>query len=194
MDMQNELDELRAEWLRSKIIFDAELRRQREVYEARLAVAEEKLQDRETDCKNLQNVITILGRRLDALQDHVATLVVQKTSNPGTPRQSPSRPEQAAPHATSSPFRRQSSPMRQAMTGKKESATTPLLFSGRAPSLNTFVSSSVAVTGSRASSPGRMSASTVGSSSANAAGRPKVLVQSRTVTNTATTTPRTIGR
>lgn len=108
-----EIDSLKAEVLRQKIIFDSELRRQREVYEARISSIEQMLVDRELDCKNLQSVITILGRKLDALQDHVMSSQQQglrrSSDGLGTPRRSsPSRRESNEGHVSAgrtSPFR-----------------------------------------------------------------------------------------
>lgn len=63
----NEMDAFRAELLRQKIIFEAELRRQRETFEDQLTRMAEELADREADCRNLQAVVTILGKKVDSL-------------------------------------------------------------------------------------------------------------------------------
>lgn len=185
----SEAESLRAELLRQKIIFDAELRRQREVYDERLNNAEEKLQDRETDCRNLQSVITILGKKLDTLQDHVTMLIHQRStiSSAGggnqTPRRiaSPCRSEATHP----SPFRRQPSPLMGSsshnITVRKDSTPSLSLFTGRAPSLHGVPQPSQAGA-SRASSPGRTS-----QVSSVAPARPRVGVSSL---RSGTTTPR----
>ena len=64
--MSAEIDVFRAELLRQKIIFEAELRRQRETFDDKIVLMGHQLQDRETDCRNLQNVVTILGKRAHA--------------------------------------------------------------------------------------------------------------------------------
>lgn len=76
----DELDTFRAELLRQKIIFEAELRRQRDYFENKVASLARNLADRETDCRNLQCVVTILGKKVDALSEQV---------RPPTPRRAP---------------------------------------------------------------------------------------------------------
>lgn len=171
--MEDIVDSLRAELMRQKIIFESELRRQREVYEDRLERAEQALADRETDCRNLQSVITILGKKLDTVSEAVSQLSLQRalTSGTATPRRlaSPSRSEAALP----SPHRRHTSPLSHAISRKEGVPSLTLFPSGRAPSLN-----GVPTSISRTSSPGR--ASTVSS----AAARPRVS------TSVKSTTPR----
>jgi hypothetical protein len=182
--LMSETESLRAELLRQKIIFDAELRRQREVYEERLATAEEKLQDREIDCRNLQSVITILGKKLDTLQDHVTLLVHQRGSG-GSGSQTPRRvasPSRSETHP--SPFRRQPSPLlgssSHALSLRKDGTPSLSLFTGRAPSLNGLQQPQQSA--SRASSPGRAS-----QASSVAAVRPRVGISSL---RSGATTPR----
>ncbi|KAG5466837.1 hypothetical protein LSCM1_01014 [Leishmania martiniquensis] len=92
----DDIDALRSELLRQKIIFEAELRRQREMFEERLSLISNELAAREADCRNLQSVITILGRKVDAIaeQRQYATA----SQRPPTPTRQPSIHE--------SPFRR----------------------------------------------------------------------------------------
>lgn len=61
-----ELDAFRAELLRQRVIFEGELRRQREFFENRIEVMSRHLADREADCRNLQAVVTVLGKKLDS--------------------------------------------------------------------------------------------------------------------------------
>ncbi|KAG5466292.1 hypothetical protein LSCM4_01438 [Leishmania orientalis] len=91
----DDIDALRSELLRQKIIFEAELRRQREMFEERLSLMSNELAAREADCRNLQSVITILGRKVDAIAEQR-----QYTGGhrPPTPTRQPSIHE--------SPFRR----------------------------------------------------------------------------------------
>ncbi|KAG8348798.1 hypothetical protein TRVL_00383 [Trypanosoma vivax] len=69
----DDIDAFRAELLRQKIIFEGELRRQREHFESRLSRVLQELADREADCRNLQAVVTILGKKVDALSTKTAT-------------------------------------------------------------------------------------------------------------------------
>ena len=68
------LDAFRAELLRQKIVFDAELRRQREHFEDELATVTKALADRETDCRNLHAVISILGKKVDGLAERLSMI------------------------------------------------------------------------------------------------------------------------
>ncbi|GET92772.1 hypothetical protein, conserved [Leishmania tarentolae] len=95
----DDIDALRSELLRQKIIFEAELRRQRESFEERLLLITNELADREADCRNLQSVITILGRKVDAIAEQ--RQYVNVVQRPPTPTRQPSIHE--------SPFRRESS-------------------------------------------------------------------------------------
>ncbi|KPA86236.1 hypothetical protein ABB37_00470 [Leptomonas pyrrhocoris] len=79
----DDVDALRSELLRQKLIFDAELRRQRESFEERLSYITQELADREADCRNLQSVITILGRKVDAITELKEN---GTTPRPPTPR------------------------------------------------------------------------------------------------------------
>lgn len=65
----DELDAFRAELLRQRVIFEAELRRQSEHFEARLQAVSRELADREADCRNLQSVVTILGKKVDSFSE-----------------------------------------------------------------------------------------------------------------------------
>ena len=121
-NMSAEIDVFRAELLRQKIIFEAELRRQRETFEDKIVLMGHQLQDRETDCRNLQNVVTILGKRVDALQELIASLQDAQLLRSATPRRtsSPARSERSA----TTPLRRLQSPYR-ASDGSVILAGTP---------------------------------------------------------------------
>eukprot|EP00744_Colponema_vietnamica_P016345 GILI01022925.1.p1 GENE.GILI01022925.1~~GILI01022925.1.p1 ORF type:complete len:324 (+),score=41.87 GILI01022925.1:47-1018(+) len=67
MTSLSEVQSLQADLLRQKIVFDSELRNQREHFQAQIDDAHEQLQAREIDCRNLQAVVTILGRKLDSV-------------------------------------------------------------------------------------------------------------------------------
>lgn len=69
----DELDAFRAELLRQRVLFEAELRRQSEYFESRLQAVSRELADREADCKNLQSVVTILGKKVDSLEPQTGT-------------------------------------------------------------------------------------------------------------------------
>lgn len=62
-----EVQALQADLLRQKVVFDTELRNQREHFQTQLNDANEQLKAREIDCRNLQAVVTILGRKLDSI-------------------------------------------------------------------------------------------------------------------------------
>jgi hypothetical protein len=93
----DDIDALRSELLRQKIIFEAELRRQRESFEERLSLITQELADREADCRNLQSVITILGRKVDAITEQ-KPVVPAAVVRPPTPTRNT--------NAHESPFRR----------------------------------------------------------------------------------------
>lgn len=196
----SELDLLRAELLRQKIIFEAELRRQRELYDHRFEVMSQQLRDRETDCRNLQAVVTILGKKVDTLQECLVTAIPRmNNSGVSTPRRVPSPARSEA--AGVSPFRRQPSPLRpmssnpslQPQAFVRKDSTTSVT---KAPSLNGLGSSAtltgpnsrLAFTGqgstSRASSPGRGSTT----SATPATSRPRV---GTSRTTSGSVTPRT---
>lgn len=59
----------RAELLRQRVIFEAELRRQRETADARFEAIAHELAEREADCRNLQSVVTMLGKKVDSLAE-----------------------------------------------------------------------------------------------------------------------------
>lgn len=170
MSVEETLDALRAEVLRQKIVFEAELRRQREVYDARLCVAEQALHDREIDCRNLQSVITILGKKVDALQDLVTQNIAARSAA-ATPR----RLSSPRPDATGSPKRLGSPVSNFSVPVRKDGIPSLSLFSVRTASQ---------FTASRATSPGRQS--TVSS----VAARPRVTAAPTSVRNS-TQTPRT---
>ena len=67
-----------AELLRQKITFGEELRAQREAFQTQLDDANAKLRFREADCRNLQAVVTVLGRKLDELTGVVADMRRQR--------------------------------------------------------------------------------------------------------------------
>ncbi|KAJ9473341.1 echinoderm microtubule-associated protein-like 6 [Diplonema papillatum] len=68
-EMYSLFESLNGELLRQKIMFESELRRQREAMDGHIAKVESELEQREVDCKSLQNSVTILGRSLDAITD-----------------------------------------------------------------------------------------------------------------------------
>jgi hypothetical protein len=68
------LDAFRAELLRQKIVFDAELRRQRESFEDQLLSVSKALADRETDCRNLHAVVSILGKKVEGLSERLGMI------------------------------------------------------------------------------------------------------------------------
>ncbi|KEG10925.1 hypothetical protein DQ04_03151100 [Trypanosoma grayi] len=116
----DDMDAFRAELLRQKIIFEAELRRQRETFEEQLARMAQELADREADCRNLQAVVTILGKKVDSLLDKRAA-TPQRRSSPARPascaagddagRESALK-RHAPPVRVPSPTARRSSPFR----------------------------------------------------------------------------------
>lgn len=61
-------DTIRAELLRQKIVFDVELRRQRDVYDEQFAVVSQALLEREQECVHLRSSIASLSQRVDALE------------------------------------------------------------------------------------------------------------------------------
>ncbi|CAG9582609.1 conserved hypothetical protein [Leishmania major strain Friedlin] len=125
----DDIDALRSELLRQKIIFEAELRRQRETFEERLSLITNELADREADCRNLQSVITILGRKVDAIAEQRQYIAV--VHRPPTPTRQPSIHE--------SPFRRETSalvppPSSNGDAQEHERATSVKKSSSRRPS------------------------------------------------------------
>ncbi|RNF11796.1 uncharacterized protein Tco025E_06609 [Trypanosoma conorhini] len=108
----DEMDAFRAELLRQKIIFEAELRRQKETFEERLARMAQELADREADCRNLQAVVTILGKKVETLMDRrIAT--PHRRSSPARPASSAAaQGQQTASSRTASPSTRRTSPFR----------------------------------------------------------------------------------
>ncbi|CAM43467.1 conserved hypothetical protein [Leishmania braziliensis MHOM/BR/75/M2904] len=130
----DDIDALRSELLRQKIIFEAELRRQREMFEERLSIISNELADREADCLNLQSVITILGRKVDAIAEQREHITV--AHRPLTPARQPSIHE--------SPFRRNPSTLvpRPGSNGKPQerpranSTVTPSGIRRPSPSFN----------------------------------------------------------
>ncbi|ESL07155.1 hypothetical protein TRSC58_05162 [Trypanosoma rangeli SC58] len=133
----DEIDAFRAELLRQKIIFEAELRRQRETFEERLSRMAQELADREADCRNLQAVVTILGKKMESLAD-------RRVPTPHR-RPSPARPascavaqgEHAVPLRTTSPSTRRTSPFRR-NTNSSAHPSGGALSAFRAPSLSSI--------------------------------------------------------
>ncbi|ORC92217.1 uncharacterized protein TM35_000044310 [Trypanosoma theileri] len=95
----DEMDAFRAELLRQKIIFEAELRRQRETFEEQLSRMAQELADREADCRNLQAVVTILGKKIDSLLER---RVATPQRRPSPSRQPNSPPDDHAARETAS--------------------------------------------------------------------------------------------
>ncbi|CAD2216779.1 hypothetical protein ADEAN_000425700 [Angomonas deanei] len=87
----DEIDAFRAELLRQKLIFESELHRQREDFEERLATVTQELADREADCRNLQSVVTILGKKIDLLAEHYRrpTTPMRRSATPQRNGESP---------------------------------------------------------------------------------------------------------
>lgn len=79
----DDISSFRSELLRQRVIFEAELRRQREAADVRFQAIARELAAREADCRNLQSVVTILGKKVDSLSDHRSTL--QRSSTPIRP-------------------------------------------------------------------------------------------------------------
>ncbi|KAH9601782.1 hypothetical protein LSM04_007613 [Trypanosoma melophagium] len=141
----DEMDAFRAELLRQKIIFEAELRRQRDTFEEQLSRMAQELADREADCRNLQAVVTILGKKVDSLLERrVAT--PQRRPSPSRSTSSPpgdnnNGPREAGsarnipPLRVPSPSTRRSSPFRRNTNNNSSSsarlAPTGSLFHGQ---------------------------------------------------------------
>lgn len=117
----DDIDALRSELLRQKIIFEAELRRQREAFEERLSSIAQELADREADCRNLQSVITILGRKVDAIAEQMSGSSTAAVARPPTPTRSVS--------VHQSPFRRNLSSIPGAAHTSQERVRTNSLLS-----------------------------------------------------------------
>lgn len=103
---EEELDALRAELLRQKLVFESELRRQREHFEERLAAVSQELADREADCRNLQAVVTILGKKVDAVAE-AQRLRPPTPRRAPTPTRGPTAADAASPSKHEDPMRRQ---------------------------------------------------------------------------------------
>nr|CCD12225.1 unnamed protein product [Trypanosoma congolense IL3000] len=82
----DDIDAFRAELLRQKVIFEAELRRQRDTFEEKLSRVTQELADREADCRNLQAVVTILGKKVDTLHLKCPATPLRRPSPPGNPQ------------------------------------------------------------------------------------------------------------
>eukprot|EP00760_Papus_ankaliazontas_P027294 PhM_4_TR3259/c0_g1_i1/m.70473/K18598/EML6; echinoderm microtubule-associated protein-like 6 len=86
-NIEQQLEAVRAELLRQKIVFESELRRQREHFEERLEDTTRHMRACENDCRNLQTTITLLGRKLDeqrTMIDQMAPNNNHVTSLPAT--------------------------------------------------------------------------------------------------------------
>ena len=81
---KDELDDIRAELLRQKIVFDSELRRQRDTYEERLAWTTDELRKREIECRSLQTSVSLLGQKVDQLERLLGSS--KPPSRPPSPR------------------------------------------------------------------------------------------------------------
>ncbi|EAN93362.1 hypothetical protein C3747_1g109 [Trypanosoma cruzi] len=144
----DDIDAFRAELLRQKIIFEAELRRQRETFEERLSRLSQELADREADCRNLQAVVTILGKKVENLMDrHMAT--PHRRSSPARPASSSAvSGQQGLPARISSSSTRQSSPFRRNNNFSAPASGAPV---------STFHAPSLSSLGSCQNSPARIS-------------------------------------
>ncbi|CBH14748.1 hypothetical protein, conserved [Trypanosoma brucei gambiense DAL972] len=151
----DELDAFRAELLRQKVIFEAELRRQRDTFEEKLARVTQELADREADCRNLQAVVTILGKKVDTLHQKCPT----------TPLRRPSPTSNLQMRGTGGDTQREATPGRDSRTTRMSSPSARRPFGGRLqtqPSLINLPTSassvcapSVSSAGSRNTSPAR---------------------------------------
>eukprot|EP00759_Apiculatamorpha_spiralis_P046149 PhF_6_TR42711/c0_g1_i1/m.64523/K18598/EML6; echinoderm microtubule-associated protein-like 6 len=95
MNFEKEIESLRAELLRQKIVFESELRRQRELHEEMQDETNRQLKAREVECRNLQTSLTTLGRRLETLerdvrQDNGSTVTTSSRKPIIIPEPSPS--------------------------------------------------------------------------------------------------------
>eukprot|EP00759_Apiculatamorpha_spiralis_P042327 PhF_6_TR40461/c0_g1_i1/m.60460/K18598/EML6; echinoderm microtubule-associated protein-like 6 len=120
-------EQLRAELLRQKIVFESELRRQREHFEEKLDEAFALLKERENDCRNLQTALTTLGRKIDSMDKGVggvnSTESPPRKDNPrfSSPGSANQRPDS---QRTSSPVIRRPSPTPSTTTSRGASPTT----------------------------------------------------------------------
>ncbi|KPI90257.1 hypothetical protein ABL78_0639 [Leptomonas seymouri] len=131
----DDIDAVRSELLRQKIIFEAELRRQREAFEERLSYITQELADREADCRNLQSVITILGRKVDVIAE-------QKLAN-GVAAVRPPTPTRNA-NVHESPFRRNISSITSSANAAKDRVRANSLLSVNSRRASPLVSTGAA--------------------------------------------------
>ena len=137
-----EIDAFRAELLRQKIVFESELRRQRETYDLKLEQMTRLLNDREVDCRNFQTVITILGRKVDGLSQQVSSMQRDHNSSPIVPS-SLNRPPSPSGSRPSSPSRPFLSSMNQKKILSKHAPHSPMMLTFfRTESLNRAPSNS----------------------------------------------------
>jgi hypothetical protein len=85
-----ELDYFRAELLRQKIVFESELRRQREVFDDRVAGLEREARSRDDEIRGLHGSLAALGYRVDGIINNR----VPTPRRTATPRSNSPGPEQ----------------------------------------------------------------------------------------------------
>ena len=68
-------ENLNGELLRQKIGFETELKRTKDSMNARITKLESELEQRDADCKSLQNSVTILGRSVDSITEAIEKVV-----------------------------------------------------------------------------------------------------------------------
>eukprot|EP01063_Lacrimia_lanifica_P009212 TRINITY_DN16225_c0_g1_i1.p1 TRINITY_DN16225_c0_g1~~TRINITY_DN16225_c0_g1_i1.p1 ORF type:complete len:956 (+),score=386.73 TRINITY_DN16225_c0_g1_i1:47-2869(+) len=117
-------ESLNGEMLRQKIYFEAELKRQRETTGSRITKLEMELEQREADCKSLQNSVTILGRSLDAMTEALERLAPSLTTAPGGHQPRSARGKSPA-QGRSSSLTRQATPKGRAPSPRKRADSRP---------------------------------------------------------------------
>ena len=107
------------------------MRRQREAFEAKFSDTNQRLRARESDCRNLQSVVTILGRKLDELSDTVGRLS-RSPKRCSTPTRGGAQSPAGGLSRTPSSVGRPASPNRSTTVYSRHDSYS------RAPSLNTI--------------------------------------------------------
>lgn len=162
---QSELDAFRAELLRQKIVFESELRRQREATEDRLEYLSKQLSERESENRSLRVSLTIMGKKVDALQEQIIRVsscaTAKRSGSAGGGRgasearaNSPSVVDRPCRHGSPVPQLRMPSPVSASELVARDDNANKV---SRAPSLF-----SRAQSGSRPASPGATPRSSVG--------------------------------
>ena len=101
-------ESLNGELIRQKVMFESELRRQRESMGGRITKLELELEHRDAECKSLQNSVTILGRSLDTITEALERVAPNLTHHNGAAPAKQTRGRSPAPRSGSS--QRQPSP------------------------------------------------------------------------------------